>query len=120
MHELSAVEDMVEIALEKAEEAGSQRITGMHFVINAGGHVNEESVRICFQIAAKDTPAQDAAHYFAWNPAHYRCTGGKHVFEQMPEEAESPEGIVTCPECGEPALLVPPVPEFYLDSIDVE
>jgi hypothetical protein len=42
MHELSAVEAMVETALAKTEEVGSPCVVGMHFVINEGGHVSEE------------------------------------------------------------------------------
>ena len=60
MHELSAVEAMVETALAKAEEVSSPRVVGMHFVINEGGHVSEESVRLCFDIAAQGTPAEGA------------------------------------------------------------
>ncbi len=120
MHELAAVEGMVEAALEKAEEAGSPRITGMHFVVNAGGHVSEESVRLCFDIAAKGTPAQDAELFYVWNPPHYRCANCGNEFDGPSEEWESPEGIRTCPRCGEAAMLVFPNPEFYLDSIDVE
>jgi len=116
MHELSAVESMVQVALSKAEEVGSLRVAGMHFVINEGGHVSEESVRLCFDISAKGTPAEGASLYFEWNPPRYQCMRCAHVFEG----AHSDDGLVPCAKCGEQAMLIFPTEEFYLDSIDVE
>jgi hydrogenase nickel insertion protein HypA len=116
MHELAAVESMVEAALAQADEVGSPRVLGLHFVINAGGHVSEESVRLCFEISAKGTPAEGAQLHFAWNPPHYRCFHCNHEFEGAHgDEADRP-----CPKCGEPAVIFFPADEFYLDSIDVE
>ena len=116
MHELAAVESMVEVALAKAEEVGSPRVVGMHFVINEGGHVSEESVRLCFDIAAKGTPAEGAELYFTWNPPRYQCFHCGNIFEGH----HSDDSAVPCSKCGESALMVPPAEEFYLDSIDVE
>lgn len=116
MHELSAVDGMVKTALAKAKEAGSPHVVGMHFVINAGGHVTEESVQTCFVMVAHDTPAQDAALHFAWNPPHYRCFECGHEFDG-PREGDH---MMPCLKCNETAVLVPPAEEFYLDSIDVE
>lgn len=116
MHELAAVESMVEVALAKADEVGSPRVLGMRFVINEGGHVSEESVRLCFDISAKGTPAEGARLHFRWNPPHYRCFQCRHEFVGAHgDEADRP-----CPKCGEPAVIVFPNEEFYLDSIDVE
>ena len=116
MHELAAVESMVEVALAKAEEVGSPRVVGMHFVINEGGHVSEESVRLCFDIAAKGTPAEGATLLFEWNPPRYQCLYCSNIFEG----AHSDDSAMPCSKCGESALMVPPTEEFYLDSIDVE
>ena len=116
MHELSAVESMVEAALQKAEEVGSPRVVGMRFVINEGGHVSEESVRLCFDISAQGTPAEGAELFFAWNPPRYQCAHCGHVFQGQ----QSDEGLTPCVKCGEQAMIVFPSEEFYLDSIDVE
>jgi len=116
MHELSAVEAIVETALEKAEQVGSPRIVGMYFVINAGGHVTEESVQVCFTMAAHGTPAEGASLYFEWNPPHYKCFECGHEFDG----ARDGDNMIPCPKCNETAVLVPPAEEFYLDSIDVE
>ena len=116
MHELSAVEGMVETALAKAEEVGSPHVVGMHFVINAGGRVSEESVQVCFTMAAHGTPAEGAQLHFEWNPSRYRCFECGHEFDGQRDD----ENILPCPQCKETAVLVPPVEEFYLDSIDVE
>ena len=116
MHELSAVEGMVETALSKAEEAGSPHVMGMHFVINAGGHVTEESVQVCFTMAAHGTPAEGAQLHFEWNPPRFRCFECGHEFDG-PHEYDD---MLPCPRCNETAVLVPPAQEFYLDSIDVE
>ncbi len=116
MHELAAVESMVQVALAKAEKVGSPRVVGMHFVINEGGRVTEESVQVCFDIAAKDTPAEGAELLFAWNPPRYQCLHCGHIFEGV----HSDDGTAPCPKCGEGAMGAPPAEEFYLDSIDVE
>ena len=116
MHELSAVQGMVEAALAKAGEVGSPHVIGMHFVINEGGHVTEESVRLCLTMVANGTLAEGAELHFVWNPPHYRCLECSHEFDG-PHEGES---AMPCPQCNETAVLVPPVQEFYLDSIDVE
>ena len=116
MHELSAVGAMVEDALAKAEEVGSPHVVGMHFVINEGGHVSEESVRLCFDISAKGTPAEGAQLYFERNPPHYRCFHCGHEFQgARGDDADRP-----CLQCGESAMIVFPLEEFFLDSIDVE
>lgn len=116
MHELAAVQNMVEVALAKAGEVNSPRVVGMHFCINAGGHASEESVRLCFDTSAKGTPAEGAALYFEWNLPYYRCFHCGHEFSGAHgNEADQP-----CPQCGEPAMVVFPAEEFYLDSIDVE
>lgn len=116
MHELSAVQGMVEAALTKASEVGSPRVVGMHFVINEGGHVTVESVRLCFAIAANNTLAEGAELHFVWNPPHYRCLECGHESDG-PHEGGS---AMPCPQCNGTAVLVPPAQEFYLDSIDVE
>jgi len=116
MHELSAVEAMVEIALSKAEEVGSPRVVGMHFVINAGGHVSEESVQVCFSMAAHGTLAEGAQLYFEWNPPHYRCFECGHEFDGSCDG----DSMIPCLKCNEMAMVIPPAEEFYLDSIDVE
>ena len=116
MHELSSVESMVKVALAKATEVGSPRVAGMHFVINEGGHVTEESVQLCFEIAARGTPAEGAGLFFAWNPPRYQCFQCGHIFDGPRPD----DGVMSCPKCGEPVMAVPPVEEFYLDSIDVE
>jgi hydrogenase nickel incorporation protein HypA/HybF len=116
MHELAAVENMVEVALAKADEVGSPHVVGMHFVINEGGHVSEESVRLCFEIAAKGTPAEGAELYFAWNPPRYQCFHCGNSFDG----SHSDDGTMPCQQCGESAMMVPPAEEFRLDSIDIE
>lgn len=119
MHELSAVEAMVETALAKAQEVGALRVVGMRFVINAGGHVSEESAQVCFTMAAHGTPAQGAQLYFEWNPPHYKCFECGHEFVG-PHGVQATENTLPCRACNETATLIPPAEEFYLDSIDVE
>jgi hydrogenase nickel incorporation protein HypA/HybF len=119
MHELSAVENMVEAALAKADEVGSPRVVGMHFIINEGGHVSEESVRLCFDIAAKGTPADGASLYFEWNPPRYQCFKCGNIFDGLHGDRRE-DGLLPCPKCSETAMMVPPAEEFRLDSIDVE
>jgi hydrogenase nickel incorporation protein HypA/HybF len=116
MHELSAVQGMVETALAKTREVGSPRVMGMHFVVNEGGHVTEESVHLCFTMVANGTPAEGAELHFVWNPPHYRCFECGHEFDG-PHEGDH---TMPCPQCKEMAALIPPVEEFYLDSIDVK
>ena len=116
MHKLFAVEGMVETALARAEQAGSPRVVGMHFVINAGGHVSEESVQVCFTLAAHGTRAEGASLYFEWNPPHYKCFECGHEFDSTGDG----DSMIPCPKCTETATVIPPAEEFYLDSIDVE
>jgi hydrogenase nickel incorporation protein HypA/HybF len=116
MHELAAVETMVEVALAKTKEVGSPRVVGMRFVINEGGHVSEESVRLCFDIAAQGTSAEGAELFFVWNPPRYQCFHCGNIFDGP----HSDDGMIPCQKCGESALMIPPAEEFYLDSIDVE
>lgn len=118
MHELTAVEQMVEVALEQAEQAKASRVVGLHFVINEGGSVSPESVELCFSIAAKETPAQAAQLSFEFNPPQYQCLQCSHLFQGP--HLEEGDGHARCPQCGENAVALPPQVEFYLDSIDVE
>jgi hydrogenase nickel incorporation protein HypA/HybF len=109
MHELALTQNIIDIALREAE---SRRITEINLVIGELSSVVEESIRFCFEVMSKDTPAEGARICVKKVAAAIRCPG---CFRTYGLEMEG-----LCPACGKRGGEVTAGREFYLESIEVE
>jgi hydrogenase nickel insertion protein HypA len=101
MHEVAAMRGAVTTALEQMRAAGATRVTEVHMVLGASGHLTEEAARQHFATFAKGTPAEHATLTFTWLPATYRCFGCLRQFE-----SSAPAASLECPTCGAVALEI--------------
>lgn len=114
MHELSVTQNILDIALRHAEQAGAARITGINLVIGQLSSIVDDSVRFYWDIIAAGTMAEKARLDFHRIPAEMQC---QTCGERFPLAGGSD---FNCPRCGGDFVRVVAGEEFYLDSIDVE
>jgi len=60
MHELSIARSLFEIVKEEAERCGALEVLSIRIKVGALTGIVPESLRFCFTILARDTPAQNA------------------------------------------------------------
>jgi hydrogenase nickel incorporation protein HypA/HybF len=113
VHELSIAENLLEVALRNARDAGGGRITDLHLVIGRLSSVVDESVEFCWQIVARGTPAEGSSLHFRRLGVAMRCLDC--------DAAYAPEGDdLSCPDCGGAHVRFVAGTEFRLEAIDVD
>lgn len=113
MHELSVTQNILQIALRHAQQAGAVRIREINLVIGELSSIVDDSVQFYWDIISEGTIARGAVLNFARVPAKLRCRQCGHEFTLNREE-------YTCPICGSHSVTVVGGDEFYLDSIEVD
>jgi hydrogenase nickel incorporation protein HypA/HybF len=113
MHELPVTQNILEIALRHAEEAGAKKILCLNITIGALASIVDDSVQFYWDIISKDTIAEGAQLAFTRIPTSFHCRDCD--FDYKPAD-----GISMCPKCGGNHVKITTGQEFYLDSIDVE
>ena len=113
MHELPIAENILNIAVEHAEQAGAARVTKLHLVIGQLSSIVDDSIQFYWDIISKDTLCQGATLYFERIPATLSCQDCGHVYTLSRE-------LMTCPQCDSIRLKVIAGEEFRLESIEVE
>jgi hydrogenase nickel incorporation protein HypA/HybF len=113
LHELSITQNIIEIATEKARDAGARRVTGLSIVVGSLTGIAEECVKFYFEFVAKDTMLEGANMEFRLVPSLARCRACKVEFS--PEE-----GSWHCPGCGSLNAEIVAGRELFLESIEVD
>ena len=111
MHELFVTEQIRDIALRYATEAGAGRITALHLVVGELSSIVDDSVQFYWDFVSEGTIAAGAQLHFRRLPARLACQqcGGQY----------GPDEGLTCPACDSSDVRVIQGDEFYLDAIDV-
>lgn len=113
MHELSITQEILDLAVLKARETNSDRVTQINLVIGDASSVIDDCVQFCFDFVSRETIAQGARLNFQRVPLQMKCRICGNTF--YPEK-----DIWTCPECNEWNVEIIRGKEFYMDSIEVE
>jgi len=113
MHELTITQNMLDLVLEKAQEAEAKEIKKINLVIGEMTGVVEECVQFYFKFLGKGTIAERAALCFAMVPTKVRCRGCGKPFEL--NESDS-----TCPDCQGNSLEIIAGKELFVESIEVD
>jgi hydrogenase nickel incorporation protein HypA/HybF len=113
MHELSATEQLLNLALEHARQAKAERVLKINLVLGDLSSFVGESIQFCFDILSKGTEAEKAFLSISRKPARARCQKCKDEF--TPREMNW-----ACPRCGGFIEEVVSGREFYVESIEVE
>ena len=114
MHEVAAIQGAVSTIIETMHRAGGERITSVHLLLGASGHLTEESARQHFAMLSVGTPAEGAELVISWVPAEYQCFSCGKRFDVV--EVTEP---VSCPDCDRIALEVTHRDLCYASEIKV-
>jgi hydrogenase nickel incorporation protein HypA/HybF len=112
MHEVALMQGVVTTIVDRLREAGGTRITQVHLVLGASGHLTEDAARQHFAILAAGTPAEGAALDIEWLPATYQCLDCRATFTVGHVEESA-----ICPFCGGLALEIAHQDVCYADEI---
>ena len=113
MHELGITENIVNIALEKANEAQASKVIQINLVIGEMSGFVPDCIQFYFDSLSKDTIAQGAAIHFELVPAQLRCRNCSTTFHPQ-------DTLWSCPECQGQSLEISKGRELYIESMDVE
>jgi len=113
MHELSITQNILSIALEKANEVQASKVTKINLIIGELSGIVNECVEFYFDLISKDTIAAQASLSFHQPPIQLRCRSCAAVF--------SPNNLDwACPNCHEAKIEIISGRECYVDSIEVD
>ena len=113
MHEFSITQNILSIALEKAETVKASRVSKIDLVFGELSGVVGECVEFYFGFLSKDTIAAQASLSFSHPPIRLSCRKCATVF--------SPDNhIWACPNCQEQEIEIISGRELYIESIEVE
>ncbi len=113
MHELGVTENIVNIALTKAEEVQAKKILKISIVIGELSGFVPECIEFYFESLSKETIAMGAKLDFNIIPSRFRCRDCSAI--------SSPEGMLwTCPSCHSQSMEVIGGQEFYIKDLEVE
>lgn len=112
MHELAALQSILENALQHATAAGAGQVTGLHLVNGAMSSYDDDAVRFYWQTVSEGTIAAAAELHFRHVPVELACQACGRRYPP----ADPPH----CPACGSERVVIAAGQEFYLEAIDVE
>jgi hydrogenase nickel incorporation protein HypA/HybF len=113
MHELSVTQNLLDLALRHANQAGAVRINQLYVVIGELASIVDDSVQFYWDMISQDSIAQGSKLNFKRLPATLRCN-------DCGTESPLNRSEYVCPACGSEKLVVVGGQEFYLESIDVD
>jgi hydrogenase nickel incorporation protein HypA/HybF len=111
MHELFVTEQIRDIAIRYANEAGATQITDLYVVVGELSSIVDDSVQFYWDYISAGTIAAGASLHFRRLPVSFIC-------QQCGQQYGSREGL-TCPACASSDVRVVQGEEFYLEAIDV-
>jgi hydrogenase nickel incorporation protein HypA/HybF len=113
MHELSIAENILEISLRHAQEAGASRVTDIYLVIGRLSSFVDDSIQFYWDFMSENTICAGAALHFERIPARLLCQSCNLEYTLDAE-------LVPCPSCSSAYIKVIAGEEFRVDSIQVE
>ncbi len=112
MHEFGIATEIAAAAVSEAEKHGAGKITAVTIRVGVLRGIVPDSLRMFFEYAAKETPAEGAALEIEEEPVLVACA----------ECGETPASglTLTCPACGRDGVVVKGGDSLRIVSIDVE
>lgn len=114
MHEIAAMQRMIQTILTCMQEAGASQVTHVQLALGTCGHLTAEAAHQSFEMLITGTPIEGASLAIQWLPASYQCLTCRYLFE-----SGEPCEQVLCPQCGEVALELGHQEICAVRSIDV-
>lgn len=113
MHELSIMMEAVRMAVESAQSAGAQRITGVKLRIGELSGVVAESMQFAWEAVREGTMAEAALLEIQAVPAAGWCKFCQREFEVL-------DWLSECPRCHNPASELRRGREIEIAAVEVE
>jgi len=113
MHELGVTENIVNIAVAKADEAQASKVIKINLVVGELSGFVPDCIQFYFDTLSKDTVAKGAVLHFESVPAELRCRDCSTIFR--PEDT-----LWACPKCRGRSVEVWKGREIYIESLEVE
>jgi hydrogenase nickel incorporation protein HypA/HybF len=113
MHEFGITENIVNIALEKANEAQARKVIQINLVIGEMSGFVPDCIQFYFDSLSKDTIAEGAVLHFELVPAQLHCRTCSTIFHPQ-------DTLWYCPKCQGQSVEISKGRELYIESMDVE
>jgi hydrogenase nickel incorporation protein HypA/HybF len=112
MHEVGMMKNILDQAVNRAKEEGAHHIDGVHMRVGAASGIVPDSLELAFEVAKKDTIAQDARLQTECVPVVCYCVYCNFEFQPV-------DLLYECPECHQSNCEVKQGQEFELAFLDV-
>jgi hydrogenase nickel incorporation protein HypA/HybF len=112
MHEVGMMQQILEMAVERAKQEGAQHINRVHMRVGAEAGVVPESLSFAFEVAKKDTIAKDSQLEVEEVPVLCYCASCGIKFHPA-------DSLHECPECHQLYCDVRQGKEFELAFLDI-
>jgi hydrogenase nickel incorporation protein HypA/HybF len=113
MHELGITDQLLQLVLRHAEQAGAARVTRLNLIIGEFSSVVDDSIQFYWEMMVQGTIAEHAALCFERVPGKFRCDECGLVFPVREFDGQ-------CPACGGLRARIADGEQFRLDSIEIE
>ncbi|MBN2071563.1 MAG: hydrogenase maturation nickel metallochaperone HypA [Candidatus Krumholzibacteriota bacterium] len=113
MHEVSLMQNLLNVVSEAAKEQGDGKVTSIHLKIGRMAGVNSDSLRFAFDILSKGTRADSAVLEIEMIPLKIHCNG-------CSEDISPEEFSLYCSLCGSRDMTIVSGREMEIDYIMVE
>jgi hydrogenase nickel incorporation protein HypA/HybF len=113
MHEMSIAMSIVDAVADKARQEGGRMVTGIELVVGRLSGVEVESLRFCFDAAARNSPVEGAELTIDEREAFGIC-------EACGERFPVASYHVSCPACGLFRVRIVEGEELAVRSIIIE
>ncbi len=113
MHEVSLVEDVVELVAAEARKQAFSRVRVIRLKLGALGHAEPEALRFCFDAVTSGTIADGARLEIEMVPGQGWCSACRR-------SALLDERFAACPTCGSAPLQIVAGDELRLAEIEVQ
>ncbi len=113
MHEYAFTESLLELAVQKAQNTGTAKITRINVILGEISGIVDECVWQAFEIIKQNTLASGAELAFTNKPVLLKCRQCGREFKPAGHRWE-------CPICYEANVEIVSGRDCYLESIEVE
>jgi hydrogenase nickel incorporation protein HypA/HybF len=113
MHELPITQNILDIVLRHAEQAGATSVTDINIVIGRLSSVIDDSIQFYWGLIAKDTIAEGAVLHFRRIQPMLKC-------KECGTGYDPGDVMMPCPQCNSLKIEIVAGNEFFLESINVE
>ncbi|NTV01756.1 MAG: hydrogenase maturation nickel metallochaperone HypA [Chlorobiaceae bacterium] len=113
MHEMSIAMSIVDAVADRARQEGCSRVTGVDLVVGRLSGVEAESLRFCFEAAARNTPVEGAELLIEEREPSGTCDACGAHFPVAGYHA-------SCPACGLFRVRIVSGEELAVKSITIE